>query len=87
MTELEKFKDQFPNAQYEEETNTLEWYNEDNDVVEILTDARWHLENHYEGIKVLSGHFTDPDNDEVEMSGYDYIRLNGGYQSAFDNID
>jgi len=87
MTELEKFKDQFPNAQYEEETNTLEWYNETRDVVEILTDARWHLENHYEGIKVLSGHFTDPDNDEVKMSGYDYIRLNGGYQACYDNID
>lgn len=87
MTELEKFKELYPKAEYYEETDTMEWYNEETDIVEKLQYARWHLENHYEGTEVLIGHFTDPDNTPEKLSGYDYIRFNGGYQTAYNDIN
>lgn len=87
MTELEKFKELYPKAEYYEETDTMEWYNEETDIVEKLENARWHLENYYDGTPVIIGQFTDPDSKSIVLSGYDYIRFNGGYQTAYNDIN
>jgi hypothetical protein len=82
MTQLEEIIAKYPNCYYCEDMDTICIdVNEEPQTVE--TDGKWLIEDHFDGETMLLGDFTDPDSEEITLTGEEYVKGVGGVAAAF----
>lgn len=82
MTELEKIIAPYDQPYYDQDTDTI--CIDSNEIpVTIAEDAKWLIEDHFEGEIIDAGDNTDPDSERVRLTGAEYVKHVGGIVDAF----